>query len=238
MSFTRRVFAVGIAAVLVLGSGCSGDDDDDASGSSTTETTVRGGTSTTAAGSSTSASQGSTTTASGNTTATTDGPAASCQSAAWNTDSQTGDGVEAPSAGSIFQVNAGRHDGNECYDQLTFVLNGPNEAGYTVNYGDFGDDDPPVAGTAFLSVSINAQISGGQYDPQGHTTPFAQVGSDVYKPSNPAGLSVVKQVRLYREDPGQTQFVVGIDGDQAFRVRRDVTSDRNLRIIVQIAHKA
>jgi hypothetical protein len=240
----RRMFipTTVVAAVLVLtGVACSGDGDDDESSDGTT-TTEEVTTTTEAEGSE------STTTTSGDPdamTTTSGGQAAPtaptvCQDTqGWNTrpDSEL---TSVLSVDPIYQLRAGRHD---CYDQLTFVLNGRSPVGFHAAYAegsDVADDESstPTAGSAALAVNIHAPNQGGFYDNTGHQpgVVFAASRDVLYPTSNPQGLRVIQEVVSGGEFESIATFAVGMDQRRPFAVRQDINRDGNRVVIVRVAH--
>ena len=145
---------------------CSGDDDDESSGTTTT----------TEAGS----ERPTTSSGDGESTATTDdqgtpmtnGSKEPCtETDDWNTEPEE---LQARSTDPIYLMDAGRHDAPQCFDQLTFRLNGAADVGYYVGYADGsdvrveGDQLLPTAGDAALIVDISAPVQGGPFDQTGH----------------------------------------------------------------------
>jgi hypothetical protein len=219
---------------------CGGDDDESA------------GTSTTVSDSPTTAS------GDGEPTATTDEQGTSTTNTSTEPCSETGhwttepEEVQAGSADAIYLLDAGRHDAPQCYDQLSFRLNGTGEAGYYAGYADGGDvrveGDQLVttAGDAALVVDISAPVQGGPFDKSGHAPGivFAEtVGQTLYPTSNPSGLKVIQEVRFAGElESGSASgsvaaFAVGVDRQRPFAVSSFVDEDSNTRVIViRVAH--
>jgi hypothetical protein len=149
----------------------------------------------------------------------------------------------------IYLLGAGRHDAPECYDQLTFRLNGTADVGYYVGYADEsdvrveGDQLLPTAGDAALVVDISAPVQGGPLDQTGHqpgVTFAEEFGQTLYATSNPSGLKVINEVRFAGEievAPGSVaSFAVGVDRQRPFAVRSFVNEDSYRAIVIRIAH--
>ena len=149
----------------------------------------------------------------------------------------------------IYLIDAGRHDSPQCYDQLTFRLNGLDEVGYYVGYADGsdvrveGDQSLPIAGDAALLVDISAPVQGGPFDQTGHQPGviFAETfGQPLYPTSNPSGLKVINEVRFAGEieaPPGSvSSFAVGVDRQRPFAVRSFVNEGSYRVIVIRIAH--
>jgi hypothetical protein len=233
--------AVWVASSLLA---CSGDDGDESAGNSTT----------------TEAASDSPTTSSGDgeSGVTADEQGVSASNGSAGRCAETGNWTTAPEqvqggvADPIYLLDAGRHDAPECYDQLSFRLNGTGGAGYYVGYADGGDvrvegdQLVTIAGDAALVVDISAPVQGGPFDKSGHSpgAEFADtVGQTLYPVSNPNGLTVIKEVRFAGElesgtEPGSVAaFAVGVDRQRPFAVSSVVDDDSNTRVIViRIAH--
>ena len=234
--------AAGVAALTTFGLfACSGDDDDESSG--TTTTTEAGSETLT-----TSSDDGeSTATTVDQGTPTTNGSERPCtETEAWNTEPEE---LQAMSTDPIYLIDAGRHDAPQCYDQLTFRLNGLDDVGYYVGYADGsdvrveGDQLLPTAGDAALVVDISAPVQGGPFDQTGHQPGviFAETfGQPLYPTSNPSGLKVISEVRFAGEieaAPGSvSSFAVGVDRQRPFAVRSFVNEESYRVIIIRIAH--
>jgi hypothetical protein len=220
---------------------CGGDDDDESAGTSATAsdspTTASGDGEPTATtderGTSTTDEQG---------TSTSTEPCS--ETGSWTTEPEQ---VQAGSADPIYLLDAGRHDAPQCYDQLTFRLNGTGAVGYYVGYADGsdvrveGDQVVTIAGDAALVVDISAPVQGGPFDQSGHQPGviFAEtVGQALYPASNPSGLKVIKEVRFAGEIEAGNEsgpvaaFVVGVDRQRPFAVSSFVDEDSNTRVIV------
>lgn len=241
----RGPVAAGVAVLMAFSLfACSGDDDGESAG---TSTTTEGGSE-----SPTTSSGG------GESTATTDEPGTSTTNRIAEPCSETGNwttGLEQVQAGiadPIYLLDAGRHDAPQCYDQLSFRLNGTGEVGYYVGYADGsdvrveGDQLVTTAGDAALVVDISAPVKGGPFDKSGHQPGFTlaeTVGQTLYPASNPSGLKVIKEVRFAGEIESGSEsgsvaaFVVGVDRQQPFAVSSFVDEDSNTRVIViRVAH--
>jgi hypothetical protein len=238
-----RSVAAGVAVLIaLLLFACSGDDGDELAGTSTTTESGRPAASsdddepTAAAG-----EQG---------TPTTNRDAKQCsETGNWTTGPEQ---VQAGTADPIYLLDAGRHDAPECYDQLSFRLNGTGEVGYYVGYADDGvvrvegDQLVTIAGDAALVVDISAPVQGGPFDKSGHApgVVFAEtLGQTLYPVSNPSGLKVIKEVRFAGElesggaSGAVAAFAVGVDHQRPFAVSSLVDEDSNTRIIViRVAH--
>ena len=220
---------------------CSGDDGDESSG--TTTTTEAGSESLTTSPS----DSESTATTDDESAATTDGSEERCaETEDWNTDAAE---LQAMSADPIYLIDAGRHDAPQCYDQLTFRINGLDDVGYHVAYADGsdvrveGDQSLSVAGDAALVVDISAPVQGGPFDRTGHQPGviFAEtIGQPLYPASNPSGLKVINEVQFAGEieaAPGSvSSFAVGVDRQRPFVVRSFVNEDSYRVIVIRIAH--
>jgi hypothetical protein len=108
-------------------------------------------------------------------TPTTNGSEEPCtETEDWNTEPEE---LRATSTDPIYLMDAGRHDPPQCYDQLTFRLNGTPDVGYYVGYADGsdvrveGDQLLPTAGDAALIVDISAPVQGGPFDRQATNQP-------------------------------------------------------------------
>jgi hypothetical protein len=243
-SLPRRV-AAGVAALTAFSLfACSGDDDGQSAGTSTT-TEVGADRPTTSSG-----DGGSTAATDEQAPSTTTRSAEPCSQAGnWTTGPEQ---VQAGIAEPIYLLDAGRHDAPECYDQLSFRLNGTGEAGYYVGYADSsdvrveGDQVVTTAGDAALVVDISAPVQGGAFDKSGHAPGlvFAEtVGQTLYPTSNPSGLKVIQEVRFAGElESGSASrsvagFVVGVDRQRPFAVSSLVDEESNTRVIViRVAH--
>ena len=230
--------AVFMAVSLVA---CGGDDGDESAGTNTTVSDSP----TTASGD-------------GEPTATTDDRGTSTTTTSTEPCSETGnwttgpEQVQARSADPIYLLDAGRHDAPQCYDQLSFRLNGTGAVGFYVGYADGGDvrveGDQLVttAGDAALVVDISAPVQGGPFDQSGHQPGviFAgTVGQVLYPASNPSGLEVIKEVRFAGELEAGSEsgtvasFAVGVDHQRPFAVSSFVDEGSNIRfIVIRIAH--
>jgi hypothetical protein len=223
---------------------CSGDDGDELAGTSTT--TERASDSP-----ATSSDDGESAAAAGEQgTSTTNERTEACnETGNWTTGPEQ---VQATIADPIYLLDAGRHDAPQCYDQLSFRLNGTGEAGYYVGYADGsdvrveGDQSVKVAGDAALIVDIAAPVQGGSFDKSGHApgVAFAEtVGQTLYPVSNPSGLKVIKEVRFAGELESGSEsgsvaaFAVGVDRQRPFAVSSLVDEDSSTRVIViRVAH--
>jgi len=239
-SLTMRLVA-GVAVLMTFSVfACSGGDGDESSG--TTTTTEAGSESPT-----TSSGDGESTAAADDQgTATNNESEQPCTGTDnWNTEPEE---FQAFSADPIYLMDAGRHDAPQCYDQLTFRLNGTADAGYYVGYADGsdvrveGDQSVPTAGDAALIVDISAPVQGGIFDQTGHQPGviFAEdLGQTLYSTSNPSGLNVITEVRFAGEievTPGSVaSFAVGVDRQRPFAVRSFV-NDSYRAIVIRIAH--
>jgi hypothetical protein len=223
---------------------CGGDDDDESAGTSTTAEAGSGSpvpSSDDDEAAATADRQG---------TPTTNRDAGQCsETGNWTTGPEQ---VLAGIADPIYLLDAGRHDAPQCYDQLSFRLNGTGEVGYYVGYGDGsdvrveGDQLVTVAGDAALVVDISAPVQGGPFDKSGHApgSVFAEtVGETLYPVSNPSGLKVIKEVRFAGElesggESGSVAaFAVGVDRQRPFAVSSLVDEDSDTRVIViRVAH--
>jgi hypothetical protein len=240
-----RPAAVGVGVLMAFSLfACSGDDDGESAGTSTT-TEARSESPTTSSGD-------------GESTATTDEPGTSATNGGAEPCSETGNwttGMEQVQAGiaePIYLLDAGRHDAPQCYDQLSFRLNGTSEVGYYVGYADSndvrveGDQLVTTSGDAALVVDISAPVQGGPFDKSGHAPGFVfaqTVGQTLYPASNPSGLKVIKDVRFAGELESGSEsgsvaaFAVGVDRQRPFAVSSFVDEDSNTRVIViRVAH--
>lgn len=240
-SLTMRLVA-GLAVLTTFTVfACSGDDDDESSGTTTT-TEAGSDRSTTSSGDGESAA-----TTDDQGTATTTGSDEPCtETENWNTEPQQ---FEAVSTDPIYLMDAARHDAPQCYDQLTFRINGTADVGYYVGYFDGadvrveGDQLLTTAGDAALVVDISAPIQGGPFDQTGHQpgVTFAEaVGQTLYSTSNPSGLNVINEVRFAGEIEAAhgsvSSFAVGVDRQRPFAVRSFVNEDSYRVIVIRIAH--
>jgi hypothetical protein len=241
----RGPVAAGVAVLMAFSLfACSRDDDGESAGTSTT----------------TEAGSESPTTSSGDgeSTATTAEPGTSTTNRSAEPCSETGNwttGLEEVQAGiadPIYLLDAGRHDAPQCYDQLSFRLNGTGEVGYYVGYAHGsdvrveGDQLVTTAGDAALVVDISAPVQGGPFDKSGHQpgVTFAEtVGQTLYPASNPSGLKVIKEVRFAGEIESGSEsgtvagFAVGVDRQRPFAVSSFVDEDSNTGVIViRVAH--
>lgn len=220
---------------------CGGDDDDESSG--TTTTTEAGSESLTtspgdAESTATTGEQG---------TPTTSGSEEPCtETEDWNTEAAE---FQAMTTDPIYLIDAGRHDAPQCYDQLTFRVNGLEDVGYHVAYADGadvrveGDQLLSVAGDAALVVDISAPVQGGPFDRTGHQpgVVFAEaIGQPLYPTSNPSGLEVINEVQFAGEIEAATgsvsSFAVGVDRRRPFAVRSFVSEDSYRVIVIRVAH--
>jgi hypothetical protein len=240
----RGPVAAGVAVLMALSLfACSGDDDESAGATTTTEAGSDGP--------GTSSDDGeSVATAGGQGTSTTNVSAERCGEAVnWTTGPEQ---VRVGIAEPIYLLDAGRHDAPQCYDQLSFRLNGTSAAGYYVGYADGsdvrveGDQLVKIAGDAALVVDISAPVQGGAFDKSGHApgVVFADtVGQALYPVSNPNGLKVIKEVRFAgelesgSESGSVASFAVGVDRQRPFAVSSFADDGSNTRIIViRVAH--
>ena len=240
-----RLLAAGVAVVVASSLlACSGDGGDESAGNSTTTEAV----------------PDSPTTSSddGESSATADEQGASANNGNAEQCAETGNWTTGPEqvragiADPIYLLDAGRHDAPECYDQLSFRLNGTGSAGYYVGYADSsdvrveGDQSVKIAGDAALIVDISAPVQGGPFDKSGHApgAVFAEtLGQTLYPVSNPSGLKVITEVRFAGElesggESGSVAaFAVGVDRQRPFAVSSLVDEDSNTRVIViRVAH--
>jgi hypothetical protein len=240
-----RLVAAGMAVLMALSLlACSGDDGDESAANSTTTEAV--------------ADSPSASSDDGESSATADEQGASATNRSAERCAETGnwttgpEQVQAGIADPIYLLDAGRHDAPECYDQLSFRLNGTGGAGYYVGYADGsdvrveGDQSVKIAGDAALVVDISAPVQGGPFDKSGHApgSVFAEtVGQTLYPVSNPSGLKVIKEVRFAGELESGSEsgsvaaFAVGVDRQRPFAVSSLVDEDSNTRVIViRVAH--
>ena len=235
--------AAGVAVLMALSLlACGGDDGDESAGNGTTTEAV--------SDSPTTSSDESSDTADEQDAPAINGSAERCaETGNWTTGPEQ---VQAGIADPIYLLDAGRHDAPQCYDQLSFRLNGTGGAGYYVGYADGsdvrveGDQSVKVAGDAALVVDISAPVQGGPFDKSGHApgAVFAEtVGQTLYPVSNPGGLKVIKEVRFAGELESGTEsgsvaaFAVGVDRQRPFAVSSLVNEDSNTRVIViRVAH--
>jgi len=168
----------------------------------------------------------------------------------WTTGPET---VDVAIADPIYLFEAGRHDAPQCYDQLTFRLNGPADVGYYATYAESnvmrmeGDQSFTVAGDAALVVDIGAPVGGGPFDTSGHAPllVFARtIGATLYPSSNPRGLKVIREVRFggeyeaYGQFSSLSSFVIGVDRQRPFAVSSFVDEISNARVVVvRVAHR-
>jgi hypothetical protein len=240
--------AGGVAVLMALSLfACSGEDNDESAGTSGTSTTTGAG-----------SDSPNTSSGDGESTATTDEQDTSTSNRSAEPCSEMGnwttgpEQVQAGIADPIYLLDAGRHDAPQCYDQLSFRLNGTGEVGYYVGYADGsdvrveGDQLVTIAGDAALVVDISAPVQGGPFDESGHQPGviFAEtVGQTLYPASNPSGLKVIEEVRFAGEIESGSEsgsvaaFAVGVDGQRPFAVSSLVDEDSNTRVIViRVAH--
>jgi hypothetical protein len=240
-----RLVAAGMAVLVALSLlACSGDDGQESAVNSTTTEAVSDSPTTSSDDGESSA------TADEQGVSGSNGSAKRCaETENWTTGPEQ---VQAGIADPIYLLDAGRHDAPECYDQLSFRLNGTGGAGYYVGYADGsdvrveGDQSVKIAGDAALVVDISAPVQGGPFDKSGHApgAVFAEtVGQTLYPVSNPSGLEVIKEVRFAGElesgsEPGSVaSFAVGVDRQRPFAVSSLVDGDSNTRVIViRVAH--
>jgi hypothetical protein len=238
ISLPRRVGA-GVAVLMTVALfACSGDDDNESSGTGPDSTTTSSGDGESTA---TTGDQG---------TPTTNRSEEPCtETENWTTAPEE---LRAMSTDPIYLIDAGRHDAPQCYDQLSFRLNGTAEVGYYVGYADGsdvrgeGDQLLPTTGDAALVVDISAPVQGGPFDQTGHQPGviFAETfGQTLYPPSNPRGLEVIKEVRFAGELESGSEsgsvaaFAVGVDRQRPFAVSSSAEEDSNTRVIViRVAH--
>ena len=241
-----RSVAAGAAALMAFSlSACSGEHHEESAGTSTT--TEAGSDSRT-----TSSGGGESTPAAvEQATSTTNASAESCRETEnWTTGPEVLDvGIADP----IYLLEAGRHDAPQCYDQLSFRLNGPAQVGYYATYAHGnvvpieGDQSVTVAGDIALVVDIGAPTGGGPFDRSGHAplVVFARtIGETLYPASNPRGLKVVREVRFageyesYGESSSVSSFVVGVDRQRPFAVSSFMDEISNARVVVvRVAHR-
>ena len=151
-----RSLPLGVAALMAFSLfACSGEDDDESAGTSTT-TEAESDSRTTSSG-----DGESTSTAAEQATSTTNTTAESCRETGnWTTEPEA---VDVGIADPIYLLEAGRHDAPQCYDQLSFRLNGPAQVGYYATYAHGnvvpieGDQSVTVAGDVALVVDISAR---------------------------------------------------------------------------------
>jgi hypothetical protein len=240
-----RLVAAGMTVVMALSLlACSTDDDDESAGNGTTTEAVSDSPTTSSDDGESSA------TADEQGDSATNGSAERCtETGNWTVGPEQ---VQAGVADPIYLLDAGRHDAPQCYDQLSFRLNGTGDAGYYVGYADGsdvrveGDNLVTIAGDAALIVDISAPVQGGPFDTSGHApgAVFAEtVGQTLYPVSNPSGLKVIKEVRFAGElesggESGSVAaFAVGVDRQRPFAVSSLRDDDSNTRVIViRVAH--
>jgi len=240
-----RSLPLGVAALMAFSLfACSGEDDDESAGTSTT-TEAESDSRTTSSG-----DGESTSTAAEQATSTTNTTAESCRETGnWTTEPEA---VDVGIADPIYLLEAGRHDAPQCYDQLSFRLNGPAQVGYYATYAHGnvvpieGDQSVTVAGDVALVVDISAPVGGGPFDRSGHAPllVFARtIGETVYPASNPRGLKVIREVRFageyesYGESASVSSFVVGVDRERPFAVSSFVDEVSNTRVVlIRVAH--
>jgi hypothetical protein len=244
MSFKGRLFA-GVAVLLSLAVvACGGDDGVRSSGAAPpTEVPSESPPSSPDEAASNSPPTSSGAVASTTTTVRTEAACTGTQD--FTTEAQQ---VLATSGDPIYLLDGGRHDAPECFDQLTFRLNGTAEVGYSLGYADGGDvrvegdQSVPTAGDAALVFDISAPIQGGRFDQTGHQPGviFAEtVGQTLYPTSNPSGLAVIQEVRFAGEleagDGTVASFAIGVDSRHPFSVSSFVNEGTRV-IVIQVAH--
>jgi hypothetical protein len=238
--------AVGVAVLMAFSLfACSGEDDDDESAGTSTTTETRSNSRTTSSG-----DGESTPTSVEQATSTANTSAESCRETEnWTTGPEA---VDVGIADPIYLLEAGRHDAPQCYDQLSFRLNGPAQVGYYATYAHDnvvpieGDQSVTVAGEVALIVDIGAPVGGGPFDRSGHAPSlvFARtIGETLYPASNPRGLKAIREVRFageyesYGQSPSVSSFVVGVDRRRPFAVSSFVDEVSNTRVVViRVAH--
>lgn len=125
----------------------------------------------------------------------------------------------------VADVQVSAHDG---FDRVTFTIQGDGTAGWETRYTDDprsqGTGDPvAVTGEAVLEMVIT---NAGLPD---------DVGADLFgdDPALPDGLGAVQDVVNDTFFEGRHLFFVGVDGRNAFRVRR---LDDPQRVVLEIVH--
>jgi hypothetical protein len=143
------------------------------------------------------------------------------------------------SSASLTNIRAGRHT---CYDRLVFDLTGPQvpfpgqAVGYRVGYvpvvrGDATGDPIPLAGGAFLQVSIHANA----YN--------VNTGVPTYRPRdrrhavNVAGFRTFRQVYFDGSFEGYTTVGLGVRARLPFRVFRLAGPGTGSRLVIDVAHR-
>jgi hypothetical protein len=181
--------------------------------------------------------------------AATAGPAAPTASAAprttspdrclaarqWGTGTRSG-GPDAPIQDSLYNVRAGRHD-DQCFDQLTFDINGYGPVGYVVRYvpvvrADASDKPVPVNGGAALQVTIRApDYSASEHQPW--REPW-RVGQVLFESNQWQSL---RQVKFAGTFEAHTTFAVGIRTKVPFQVST-WQDGGTLHVILKTAHQS
>ncbi|HZM39482.1 MAG TPA: hypothetical protein VFB94_10230 [Acidimicrobiales bacterium] len=143
------------------------------------------------------------------------------------------------STASMSNIRAGRH---ECWDRLVFDLGPPDvvfpgqAVGYMVSYvpvvTDDGTGDPvPLAGGAFLQVTINAPA----YD--------LNTGLPTYSPPdrfhavNVTGYQTFRQVYFGGTFEGYTTVGLGVRARLPFRVFTLAGPGNGSRLVIDVAHR-
>lgn len=150
----------------------------------------------------------------------------------WGTSTKAA-GPEAPIQAEIYSVRTGRHD-DQCYDQITFDINGYGPVSYVARYvrvvgADASDQPVPVKGGAALQVTIRAP----DFASSGHQ-PWRKpwlVGQVLFESGQWHSL---RQIKFAGSFEAHTTFAVGVRAKQPFEVStwQDGTT---LHVIVKIA---
>ena len=129
-----------------------------------------------------------------------------------------------PAIASLTAVRTGQHD---CYERVVFDFQDENLPDYQIGFGAPPFSGPsgipiPVAGTRFVRVRF-----GTTYARYPGTGPYD--GPDGV---DPAGFTVIEEIRLIEEFEAVVVWVIGIDAEHSFRVG---TLTNPTRIFVDIA---
>jgi hypothetical protein len=134
--------------------------------------------------------------------------------------------------GHLTNVRAGRH---ECFDRLVIDLGPGLPPGYHVSYvtevrQDFTGDPVPLAGGAFLNVSVLAPA----YDDDYRAT---YAPADRMRAVNAAGYSTLRQVAWLGSAEATSQLGVGVRARLPFRAFRLDGPGGGSRLVIDIAHR-
>jgi hypothetical protein len=138
----------------------------------------------------------------------------------------------------ITDLRAGRHS---CFDRLVIDLGasatGSPEVGYgyQVSYGPGPLDEEtgqpvPMAGGAFLGVTVNAAAHDDNYNP-------TYAPADRLHAVNVSGFQTLRQVAFFGTFESQTGIVLGVRARLPFRVFILAGPGTGSRVVIDVAHR-